>query len=128
MSGFKQIITIIVIIIIIITLDFILEKYTKNAVNTMSEILKEIDELVAKEDVEANDKSKQLLDKWDKFQKLLSCYIEHDEIEKVGDKINLLEKQVRIENYTDARHSITETEFLLKHIEDKQTFTIENFF
>ena len=128
MSGFKQIISIIIIVIIIIILDFILEGYTKHAVNTMTDTLKEIDELIAKEDNKSKDKSKELVKKWDDLQQLLTCYIEHDEIEKVGDKVALLEKQVKIENYTDARQSITETEFLLKHIEDKQSFSIENFF
>ena len=128
MSGYKQIITIIVVISIIIISDFILENYTKKSVDNMIKKLNEIDVAVENEDKIANEKSKELLDEWNEKEKFFNCYIEHNEIEKISDKMNLIKKQVKIESFQDARQSITETEYMLKHIKSKQEINIENLF
>ena len=128
MSSFKQIIAIGIIVIIIIITDIILANYTKTNVNDMKEKLKNIDLSLENEDKQAEKEAKELLEKWNKSEKIFNCYIEHSEIEKISDKVNLIEKQIKIESFQDARQAITETQYLLKHIEDKQKFLVENLF
>lgn len=93
----------------------------------MNNSLNDIDEKLAQDeypDMEA----KNLLTEWEKNEKILSYYLEHDEVEKIGNSINLIKKQIEIRDYDDARQSITETKFLFDHIEEKQILNVENFF
>ena len=73
-------------------------------------------------------KARDLLKDWEEKEVILSYYLEHDEIEKIGNDINLIEKQIEIEDIDDARQTITEVKFLFNHIENKQLLNIENFF
>lgn len=73
-------------------------------------------------------KAKDLLKDWEEKEVILSYYLEHDEIEKIGNDISLIEKQIEIEDIDDARQTITEVKFLFNHIENKQLLNIENFF
>ena len=131
---------IIVVIFLVIFLDFITENYTNKVVEEVNQVLENIDtelekryvnnEIVLKEEEEKNirEMSKKILQKWRTKENNLSFYIEHDEIEKVSDKINLLNKQIEIDNYIDAISSINEAKFLLKHITEKQSLTWKNIF
>ena len=73
-------------------------------------------------------KARDLLKDWEEKEVILSYYLEHDEIEKIGNDISLIEKQIEIEDIDDARQTITEVKFLFNHIENKQLLNIENFF
>ena len=74
------------------------------------------------------EKARDLLKDWEEKEEILSYYLEHDEIEKIGNDISLIEKQSEIEDIDDARQTITEVKFLFNHIENKQILNIENFF
>ncbi len=136
----KKIWVVFVVIFLVIFLDFITENYTNKVVSEVNRELKDINNKIEKGYVDnefilgenaENDirkMSKKVLDKWRKQDNILSFYIEHDEIEKVSDKINLLNKQIDIENFTDAISSINEAKFLLKHITEKQSLTWKNIF
>lgn len=126
-NTFKPIFLAIIIIIFVLILDFITVNNTKKIVDFMNNSLNDIDEKLAQDeypDMEA----KNLLTEWEKNEKILSYYLEHDEVEKIGNSINLIKKQIEIRDYDDARQSITETKFLFDHIEEKQILNVENFF
>ena len=74
------------------------------------------------------EKARDLLKDWEEKEEILSYYLEHDEIEKIGNDISLIEKQIEIEDIDHARQTITEVKFLFNHIENKQILNIENFF
>ena len=136
----KKILIIIIVIFFVISLDFMTENYTNKVVNEVNKELEIVNkkieegyvdnEFVLGKNIEKDIRkiSKKVLEKWRKQDNILSFYIEHDEIEKVSDKINLLNKQIEIANYTDAINSIDEAEFLLKHITEKQSLTWKNIF
>lgn len=136
----KKILIIIIVIFFVISLDFMTENYTNKVVNEVNQELEIVNkkieegyvdnEFVLGKNIEKDIRkiSKKVLEKWRKQDNILSFYIEHDEIEKVSDKINLLNKQIEISNYTDAISSINEIEFLLKHITEKQSLTWKNIF
>ena len=136
----KKIWIVVIVIIFVIFLDIMTENYTNKIVSNIEIELKRIDKdlekafvdgefLFSKEDEKNIEKqAEDLLKLWRKQEDMLSFYIEHDEIEKVSDKVNLLNKQIEMENYTDAISSIIEAKFLLKHITEKQSLTLKNIF
>ena len=142
MGSFKPMIISVVIILIIVVLDIVFNNYTDLSIEEMSGKLDEIDMMLDEVDKNGEDvksieniseidiekKSKEMVDKWIEKQKFLNCYIEHNEIEKVSDKIHLIDKQIKIEDYEDARQAITEVKFSLEHLMEKQKTNIENFF
>lgn len=127
MKKFKPIWFSIIIIIFVIILDFITVNNTKKTTEFMDEKLENIDKMLEAEDIEIGEIN-ELVEEWEKQSVLMSYYLEHDEIEKIGNEIFLLQKQIDIEDIDDARQAITELKFLFKHIEEKQILNIENFF
>ena len=140
MNKFKPIIVIFIIVVIIIILDIISNNYTDKSIEDISQKLNTLDflleemnkidktanDLSLQEDIENN--SKDMVNIWKKRQKILNCYIEHNEIEKISDKIHLIEKQIRIDSLEDARQSITEAEYTLEHLKEKQKLSLVNLF
>lgn len=132
MGNFKQVIAIIIIIIVIIIADIILEKNTNSTIKIINKKLELVDKKVS--EVNDNDEDKLDLQKeahnmvniWKEKQKILTFYIEHDEIEKITDKIELIKKQIEIEEFGDARQAIEETKFLLEHLKEKEKLTLAN--
>lgn len=136
----KKIFGIIIIIIFVFFLDFMTEKHTNNTINEITIKLKELNESIEESYKDGNyyidEKSSQkniklsneVLELWRKRDNALSFYIEHDEIEKVSDKMNTFNKEIETRNYTDATVDIIEAEFLLSHITEKQSFSLKNIF
>lgn len=127
MKKIKPLLISLIIVIIVFILDFITVNNTKNTVEFFNEKLDEIDNILSQEEVPI-DKADELVKEWEKRSKLMSYYLEHDEIEKIGNDITLIQKQVSIEDIDDARQSISETKFLFYHLQEKQILNIENFF
>ena len=136
----KKIWIVVIVIFFVVFLDFITENYTNKVVKQISKNLKEINKEIEEDFKDGNflineeEKQKikkdgnELLKLWRKQDKILSFYIEHDEIEKVSDKINLLNKQLELYNYLDGMDTIVEVEFLLIHLSEKQTLNLKNIF
>ena len=136
----KKIWGIILVIILVVSLDFMTEKHTTDTVNDINSKLKKLNhdieenyidsEFVVDDTTSKNliKSSKEILELWREKDKMLSFYIEHDEVEKVSQKINSFNKQIETNNYTDAVVSIIETEFLLGHITEKQSLNLKNIF
>lgn len=127
MSSLKKVIAIIIIIIIVIISDIILANNTKKYVNNMMSLLNDIDYSLENETINKKNIEK-IENKWKNIEKVISCYIDHDEVEKISKEIVMLKRQVEIDEYDDAKQSVTELEFLFNHIENKQSLNIENFF
>lgn len=136
----RKVFGIIAIIIFVVILDFMTERYTNNTVDEITEKLKILNEKVDKyidnskfymdnkNSEEIIKISNELLENWREKDNVLSFYIEHDELEKVSNKINSFNKQVETSNYNDAIVSLIETEFLLNHITQKQNLSLKNIF
>lgn len=136
----RKVFGIIAIIIFVVILDFMTERYTNNTVNEITEKLTILNEKVDKyidnskfymdnkNSEEIIKISNELLENWREKDNVLSFYIEHDELEKISNKINSFNKQVETSNYNDAIVSLIETEFLLNHITQKQNLSLKNIF
>lgn len=65
---------------------------------------------------------------WDNMYKKLAYYIEHDELEKIELYITALKSNVETEEYNQAVEKIDSCIFILKHIEEKYSFNLQNIF
>ena len=54
--------------------------------------------------------------------------MEHNELEKVTLNLKILEKQIEIKNYLDSYQTISEINYLLDHLKEKQRTNIQNVF
>ena len=59
---------------------------------------------------------------------LLAYYIEHDELEKVETNLTGLRSFIESKEYSDALAELDKTVFVLRHIEDKNKFNLQNVF
>lgn len=133
----KEIIISIVIVISIFIGNLTTQNYTKNTVKEitgeMDNVKTQIEKIESnKIDEEASNKLKEGLetvkDKWKKKHNRLAYYIEHDEIEKLENNIVGLETNINTKDYDQAMVNLEESKFILKHIQDKYAFTLQNIF
>ena len=73
-------------------------------------------------------KIKEVEEKWHKNLNILSCYIEHNELEKVQRQITLIKGNIDIKEYNQAIPQLDECKFIINHIIDKETLLIRNIF
>ena len=105
----------------------------KTSVEETSATLTELREEITKEDNEINgNEAKEKIDKihemWDQKHDLLAYYIEHDELEKVETNLTGLRSFIESKEYSDALAELDKTVFVLRHIEDKNKFNLQNVF
>lgn len=127
----KEIIITIIIIVAIFVFYLITQKYTETSVETASTMLIEIkeDTLAENPNSEGLIKKTQNLDnEWNKKSKLLSFYIEHDELEKVDSQIKRIQSNFKTTSYEDALPEIEQGIYLLQHIKDKRELNLKNIF
>ena len=132
LSKYKTLIIAIIIIIIVIILDIILENYSKKSIEKVNDNIDKIYNLFeVKEnyDIDKLDElSKNARKEWKKREKILSCFIEHDEIEKINIKLDMLCIQIKNENWTDSKSTVSEIIRLIKYLDGKYELSIQNIF
>ena len=65
---------------------------------------------------------------WEDENKTLSCYIEHDELEKVETELNSLIGLSKDRDIEEELTTIQRAEFILEHISEKYKLSLNNFF
>ena len=96
----KEIIIIFTVFAIVISLDIITNNYTTYATDSLSEQFAELREYIIKKDIEnLNKKIQEIDNNWNKYNKKLSYYMEHDELEKVGNSLSALKAHNEVEEY-----------------------------
>ena len=128
MENWKRILLIFILFTIIIGLDLLLYFKTDKLINDtklqLSQLEKNIDNRTSGDKSEVEE----LQDKWKKYEKSLSFFIEHDELEKVSAKVAIIKENVENEEYEIALEDIIETKYLLEHIKDKYNLSLKNIF
>lgn len=128
---YKEIVISIIVIIVVVTLDVSLQKYTKETIGEFSLELSNLERDIRDETLSSKEikkKTNQLYDKWLEHHEKLVYYIEHDELEKVESNFTAGKSFIESEKYSDAMSELEKTSFVLKHIEDKYAFNLENIF
>ena len=129
----KEIIISVVIIIAIVVGNIITQNYTAKSVKILTDDLNELKNDLSKNDSEIdtnktiNDASKVYND-WNSVHDKMAYYIEHDELEKVETNITAMKSFVESAEYADSISELDKTVFVLKHIEDKYVFNLQNIF
>ena len=129
----KETIISIIIVIAIIIGNVITQKYTTESISELSNKLAEVKSELDKEEKEidengAKNKIEELEEIWKSKHDKLAYYIEHDELEKVENDIIGLKSFVETSEYPEAISELDKSTFMLKHIEEKYKFSLENIF
>ena len=132
----KELIICIIIFTAIVIGNIITQNYTKQSVNNLSNELEELKENIGgkigennnKENEELIEKINDITKKWEERHDKLAYYIEHNELEKVEDNLTGLSSLVKTNEYPDAIKELDKCVFILKHIEEKYAFNLENIF
>ena len=137
----KEIILIILIVVGISILEFLTSYISKNSVEEVSNRLDEIVKIIEisidlEKDGKLTDESENNMkniicdfkNEWYKKQEKLSLFVEHDELEKVTEKVIVLEENVKNEEYETALEHSAEFRFWLQHFEEKEKLKIKNIF
>lgn len=132
----KESIICIVIIVVIVVGNFVTQNYTTKLVDVMENKMQELEKILLEREEKDSEKVKEqaktkleeIHEEWGNRRKKLSFYIEHDEIEKVETNLSDLNHLVEEEEYTEVVKQLDESVFLLKHIEKKYAFSLENIF
>ena len=132
----KELIICIIIFTAIVIGNIITQNYTKQSVNNLSNELEELKENIGgkigennnKENEELIEKINDITKNWEERHDKLAYYIEHNELEKVEDNLTGLSSLVKTNEYPDAIKELDKCVFILKHIEEKYAFNLENIF
>lgn len=129
----KEIVISAIIIISIIIGNNIIQKYTINSAEEMSNKLNELKEVLNKEEYEGKEKTidekiEQADKCWNERHDRLAYFIEHDELEKVETNMTTMKSFAQTKEYSEAISELEESIFVLKHIEEKYAFNLENVF
>ena len=82
------------------------------------------------EEVNENIKNKkeEMKKEWENRYDKLAYFIEHDELEKVKTDLTALNSFIETKEYAEAISELDKCVFVLKHIEDKYAFNLQNVF
>ena len=126
---YKEIIITILIVVLILGLDIITSRYTANAIVELSKKLDELKtDLDTKSENNIEEKTNNIFTKWREYYDVLAYYIEHDELEKVETQLTMLRSDQNEKQYEECKKEIDTTKFILKHIENKEKFTLQSVF
>ncbi len=129
----KETIICIVIVVLIVVSNILTQNYTVDSVeelsNSLSELkskLEEQEESIDKDDIK--DKIQNIEDDWKNRHEKLAYFIEHDELEKVETNLTSLKSFIVTNEYSEAVSELDKSIFVLKHIEEKYAFNLQNIF
>lgn len=124
---YKELIVTAIILILIFTLDIITNNYTSYACDELSRSLNDLKVSIEEKNIEEN-KIDDIFKNWKKHYHIMAYYIEHDELEKVETELTKLRADIKSKKYEEYTMEIDTTIFILKHIENKEKFNIQNIF
>ena len=122
-----EILIIIIIFSIITILDVFTHKNMEYMVDKYNNKLQELSINLNRTNFELS-KIIDIKNEWEKDYKILALYIEHDELEKVGNVISKLNSNVENKEKENSLENIKEIKFLLTHIQNKSILNIQNIF
>ncbi len=127
----KETIICIIIVIAIIFGNNMTQDYTKESVNELSSGLMLLREDINQEEID-NEKGRNEIDRiykqWEERHDKLAYFIEHDELEKVETELIAIKSYIETQDYQELISELDKSIFILKHIEDKYAFNLQNVF
>lgn len=127
---YREITIIIVILLLIFIGNYITQKNTVKSVEIMTKELTElkIDLLNNKDDKQIEEKIEYIMKEWNRLNKILAYYIEHDELEKVETELTGVKANIEVDDYNCAIEELEKGIYILNHIKQKQALDFINIF
>lgn len=127
---YREITIIIVILLLIFIGNYITQKNTVKSVEIMTKELTElkIDLLNNKDDKQIEEKIEYIMKEWNRLNKILAYYIEHDELEKVETELTGVKANIEVDDHNCAIEELEKGIYILNHIKQKQALDFINIF
>lgn len=125
----KETVICISIVIVIIGLELFTQNFTGKTVKEITESFSKIENEIVKQDIEQiNIEIDKIGNMWEEKQKKLAYYIEHDELEKVHTAIVTMKSYIKTNDFSSAMAELEEGKFVIEHIQEKNSFNLQNIF
>lgn len=126
----REVTIIIVILVLLFVGNYLTQSNTTKSVEIMTQELQSLKEDMMehqnKQQIEK--KMEESMDKWHKIDETMAYYIEHDELEKVDTAIVNMKSYFETEDFSSAVAELEESKFILEHIQQKNSFNLQNIF
>lgn len=124
----KELFICLIIIFMIVISDIVLQKYTNSSMNSLNDNLNELKQELKDEATFNKIKLKKIKEAWSKNFKVYTCFLEHDELEKINTQLVAIESGIEIEDKEYVYEEIDKAIFIIDHIESKQMLKLDNIF
>ncbi len=130
----KEIAIILTIIIIVITTNYFAQRFTEKSIKQLEMKLEELsEEIDVEEDNQGNSKTKKLLDIFNELEqvwvdnsKILTLYLEHNEIENIDTNLVNISVFIANEQYDNMEVEIENCKYILNHVNEKYKMSFKN--
>ena len=127
----RELIIVSIIIVCIIIGSMIAQNNTKTKIAEIDNELENLkNEIVEnkKSYVELNEEIDKIYEKWEEKDKILSLYLEHNELEKINLSLKTIKGFIEVDITNESVQEIEKCIATLDHIEEKQAFNVKNIF
>lgn len=126
----KEYVMMILILIIVISGHYLTQKKSSDVFQSIEKDLNELKTMVEEEETQdnLNARIKKIEDKWNDEYEILAYYTEHDELEKIGVQLSIINSTIKTKTNNDTFMEIDRCIFLIEHLEDKEDLKIVNMF
>ena len=124
----KELLICVFIIVCIILLDVLITKHTNASLESINNNLIELKEDIVKNENFDMSKMKEIDKQWNDEFKLLACYLEHDELEKIKTQLVIISSGMEMEDRELTIEEIDKAIYIIQHVESKQTLQLDNIF
>ena len=127
----REIIITIIIIIIIITAGILTQENTKKTMSDINSKLQDFKENVLEDKKQNNElfeDVKHLYDDWMERNKILSLYIEHNELEKINTHLMTIKGYIEAKDEKECISEVEKCISVIEHLEEKQEVSLKNIF
>ena len=84
--------------------------------------------LEIQDDIGLSKNMESIINNWKEKSDILSFYVEHDELEKVGMYLQEIDSNIETKEYNIAIQSLDTCNFIIEHIKDKYKVSLKNIF
>ena len=126
---YKEIVITIIVLVLIVVGNIITQNNTNKSVEEMSKHLDILKQQIENKNWDESNKKMEEIEKiWEEKNEIMAYYIEHNELEKVQTEIAKTKADVESKEAAMAAESISNCNFILEHIKDKNALKIVNIF
>lgn len=124
----KEIVISTIIVVVIVGCNILVGNFIDDKLDHIISLLDDVIPMLENEEYEkSSEKIDEINDYLNESESVLSCYIEHDELEKVQSSLTVLNSYVKMES-DEAFSEANDMSFIIKHIKEKDDLKVKNIF